>query len=204
MATGKLCAVEDCGKPYHAHGYCATHAYHFKAHGDPLGGRHSASPGEPLRWIYEQALFYESDECLTWPFERTRHGYGSIKHNGKKRVASRVMCEVVHGPQPTPEHEACHSCGRGHEGCMAPRHLRWGTRTENVQDAKLHGTWNHGETVPAAKLTECQIKEIRGLKGIAPQRELGNRYGVGQGTISRIVNRKRWAWMRDMRQDATD
>ena len=194
MAPTKLCAVLDCEKPKHAHGYCSRHAYHFKAHGDPLGGRRGASPGEPLRWIAEHAA-YEGDECLKWPFEIGRYGYGTVKADGKKRVASRVMCEAAHGPPPTPDHQAAHSCGKGHEACMNPQHLSWKTRVENVADAIVHGTWNHGESVPSAKLTAEDVREIRRLGGSTKQEDIASAFGVGPSNISRILARKHWSWL---------
>lgn len=194
MADAKLCAVLGCGKPKHAHGYCSRHAYHFKTHGDPLGGRRGASPGEPLRWIAEHAA-YEGDECLKWPFEIGRYGYGTVKAGGKKRVASRVMCEAAHGPPPTPDHQAAHSCGKGHEACTNPQHLSWKTRVENVADSIVHGTWNHGESVPNAKLTAEDVREIRRLAGSIRQEDLGEMFGVSPSNISRIVTRKHWVWL---------
>lgn len=191
MATGKLCAVTDCGKPYHAHGYCSRHAYHFRAHGDPLGGRRGASPGEPLRWIADH-VGYQGDDCIKWPFEIGRYGYGTVKHQGKKRVASRVMCEQVNGVAPEPGMDAAHSCGNGQQACMNPRHLSWKTRLGNVEDAMAHGTWLHGEASPMAKITVDDVREIRSLAGDVYQSEIAERYGINQSQVSRITTGKAW------------
>lgn len=196
MAKKRLCAVEGCGKPYHAHGYCARHNYKFTRYGDPLAGRRGASPGEPLRWIKENAT-YGGDECIKWPFEIGRYGYGTIKHCGKRRVASRVMCEEAHGPAPDPSMDSAHSCGNGHQGCMNPKHLSWKTRVGNVADAINHGTWNHGERVPSAKLTEEDVRRIRALAGTMLQREIASLFEIEQCQVSRIINRKEWAWVLD-------
>lgn len=32
----KLCKIENCGKKYHAKGFCSYHYKNFKKHGDPL------------------------------------------------------------------------------------------------------------------------------------------------------------------------
>lgn len=194
MAERKICAVDGCEKPYHAHGYCARHAAKHRAYGDPLAGRDGPSPGEPLRWIAEHTA-YSGDDCIRWPYEVTKYGYGTVKHNGKKRVASRVMCEAAHGPPPSPEHQAAHSCGNGHLACMTPRHLSWKTPVENMGDAIAHGTWNHGESVPCAKLTEGDVREIRRLAGSMSQQHIADRFGVQANNISRIIARKRWAWL---------
>lgn len=190
----KTCAVEGCDIKRNAYGYCSRHAYHFKVHGDPLGGRRGASPGEPLRWIKEN-INHQGDDCLKWPFETGRYGYGTIKIDGKKRVASRVMCEFAHGDAPTEEHQAAHSCGNGHLGCMNPRHLSWKTRVENAADAIDHGTWNHGEKVPQSKLTRHDVLKIRALSNKVSQKDLAKRFGVSQSQIHRVVARKDWAWL---------
>lgn len=35
--------------------------------------------------------------------------------------------------------DLCHYCGN--DKCSNPKHLYWGTRKENLDDAKRHGTW---------------------------------------------------------------
>ena len=65
--------------------------------------------------------------------------------------------------------------------------LRWTTRKDNLADKLLHGTWGR-------KLTQEQAEEIRDLyqSGGITQTELGNRFGVTQATVSKIVRRDRW------------
>ena len=196
MAGKRLCAVPECGKPYHANGYCARHESKFRAYGDPLAGRTGPSPGEPLAWIRENAGF-QGDECLIWPFERTHWGYGTVRANGKRRVASRVMCEEAHGDPQSPDLDAAHSCGNGAGGCVNPKHLRFSTRTENIADAVNDGTWMKGERARSAKLTRAEVIEIRRLGGTMLQSEIGERFGIGGNTISRILSGKRWGWLKD-------
>jgi len=110
-------------------------------------------------------------------------------------LASRYVCELVRGKPPTPKHEAAHSCGKGHDGCIAPGHLSWKTATQNAADKLLHGTDPRGERCGTAKLTEGQVREIRSLKGTATQAELAIRYSVARETISLIHRRINWAWL---------
>ena len=189
----KTCIVDGCENKRHVKiGYCGKHYYKFKTHGDPLGGRRGASPGAPLKWIQENAN-YQGEDCLTWPFEIGRYGYGSVKHNGKRRVASRVMCEFAHGLPPEEGMDAAHSCGNGSKGCMNPRHLSWKTRAENNKDKIAHGTHRQGESINFAKLTEDQVKFIIEAKGKYLQRELAEMFGVADSCISRIQSGKRWS-----------
>jgi hypothetical protein len=101
----------------------------------------------------------------------------------------------VNGPPPTPEHEAAHSCGKGHEGCIAPGHLEWKTPAENTADRLVHGTHSRGERSYWAKLTEADVREILAMKGIIPQRKLAVRFGVTHQTIYKILRRQIWAWV---------
>lgn len=138
-----------------------------------------------LAWI-RQHLDYEGEECLFWPFGKDDKGYGilSVGH-GKVRKAHRVMCSLVNGDPPTPEHHAAHSCGKGHLGCIHPKHLSWKTPEENQQDAILHGTVRKKGT-PRQKLSEAQVAEIRSLRGEKNRTELSEMFGVRTETIDRI------------------
>lgn len=152
--------------------------------------------GELLRFIHEVALQHEGNDCLKWPFGRGPAGYGgTVIIDGKKFLVSRYICELVNGPPPTPKHEAAHSCGKGHEGCIAPEHLEWKTHTENMADTILHGTHNRGERHGCVKLTEAAVREILALKGIETQSKLAARFGVDPSTISYIHAGRRWAWL---------
>lgn len=182
----KICIVEGCEKKQHVKlGYCSAHYYKFKAHGDPLGGRRGASPGAPLQWIKDHAS-YEGDDCIKWPFEISRYGYGSIKYEGKRTTASRVMCIIAHGKPSEPKMDAAHACGNGHIACMNPRHLSWKTRQANVEDMKIHGTKRQGESVHFTEATEEQAREIIRLRDEMKQADIAERVGVTVSTVAHI------------------
>ena len=138
--------------------------------------------GRAIAWI-KAHVDYDSDDCLTWPFALCR-GYGDFSVDGKRHYAHRYMCELVHGPAPSPEHHAAHSCGRGDQGCVNPRHLSWKTPSENMQDKRVHGT-----TKPAGKpfrwLTQEQVDQIR-----APTTETiattAARFGISESHVRKI------------------
>lgn len=146
--------------------------------------------GEAQRYYRDVVLAYEGDECLIWPYGRTA-GYGVL---GKK-IVSRLVCEEEHGPPPTPKHEAAHSCGKGHEGCVTKAHVSWKTHAENMEDMVAHGASPRGERHGCVKLTEPDIHVIRGLKGQMSQREIGEMFGVDQSTVSYIHKGQRWGWL---------
>lgn len=130
------------------------------------------------------------DSCITWPMSRCR-GYGIVGFNGENFRAHRLMCELSHGPAPAPDYEAAHSCGRGHHGCVNPKHLSWKTRSGNQQDRRLHNT--QGILAPKRfKLTEADVANIRAREGIETVTDLASRYRVTRSTIRQIHLRKTW------------
>lgn len=193
MPTVKICEIIDCGKPTYAKGLCRPHYQRLLRYGDPTAGR--APDGTSLHYLNNVVLPYGWDQCLIWPFWSDRHGYGRMWIRGHRFYVHRFVCESINGPPPTPKHEASHSCGKGHEGCCAPRHLRWATHKENMADTIGHRTLPIGESNGQAKLTKTAIIEIRTMGGTMLQREIGSKFGVSRTTISDIINRKYWAWL---------
>ncbi|MEH3065309.1 MAG: HNH endonuclease [Methylobacterium radiotolerans] len=152
------CSVEGCTDTvyYPKYGYCSAHYRRWRKYGDPTAGgiRH----GDAQRFACEVATS-ETDDCITWPYGGTSTGYGRINAGGTSIGAHVHIATLAHGPKPTDRHECCHSCGNGHLGCVNPRHLYWGTRSDNVQDMIRHGThyrggskvrWAHRSVQPRA------------------------------------------------------
>lgn len=140
------------------------------------------------RWFMLKALISTDDQCIYWPFSRSNEGYPRINRNGKPTPTSRWVCELVHGPAPSPEYEAAHSCGRGHLGCINPNHLRWDTRKGNFADKLIHGTDTRGQKSPVAKLTDAQVAAIRSIGEVVPQGLIAQEFGIAQSYVSRILS----------------
>lgn len=187
------CLVDSCDKPAQYRGWCSAHHTRWLRHGDTETIKKVAN-GTVQRYFHEIVLTYSGDDCLTWPFSRDAKGYGVINGH-RSKVASRAVCEAAHGEPPTPAHYAAHSCGKGHEGCVNPRHLSWKTPPENKADELIHGTRNFGERNGQARLTAKQVKEIRGLLGTMSQAKIAKIYGIHQVQISKINKRQIWAWL---------
>lgn len=195
MAKRGVCAVEGCNKPIHVRQWCNAHYLRWRRHGDPTAGRKPQSAlGEAVRWMVEH-LDHDADECLIWPFGRTGSGYGAIYDGGSQKLAHRWVCLKVHGPAPTSRHEAGHTCGRGHDGCVHPKHLYWASPVENAQDRWAHGTQPHGEGAPNARLTEDQVVAIWGLRGVQTTEATAKQFGIAKGTVSWIWTGRSWSWL---------
>lgn len=143
--------------------------------------------GEGMRFLFAN-VDYDGDDCLSWPLGRDDHGYGMVGFMGKQQRASRAMCELVNGAPPGPEYEAAHSCGKGHEGCVHPRHLSWKTPAQNRRDAVRHGRYKAG----ALTLTPADVDQIRLLRGKASQAAIGLMFGVTGETIGKIYRGETW------------
>ena len=116
--------------------------------------------------------------------------------NGKLIPAHRFMCEQVNGPPPTPKHIAVHSCGKGREGCVNPRHLRWATCAQNEADKLTHGTCRYGKRHPMVKLTELNVSLIRLLLARGrSQSRLATLCNVHPSTIHLIAKGKNWRYL---------
>lgn len=103
------------------------------------------------RKFISEVLNSDTDECILWPFairKGTNYGHYSEMINYKQYnfYIHNYVCRLVHGENETDE-ETAHSCGNSL--CVNPRHLRWATHCENMNDAVKHGTmpWQHRRQV---------------------------------------------------------
>lgn len=188
----RICSIIGCNRKHEARGFCRTHYRRWKTHGDPHTLLiHKAARGAPMAWISQHVSFERNDVCLPWPFNRDRSsGQAQISVNRTSTNPARIMCEAVNGPAPSERHQAAHSCGNAHTGCMNPHHLRWATQTENEADKRLHGTIAVGERHGRSKLTTKQVIQIRQMGG--PLMRAAVKFGVSERMISRIRRRENW------------
>lgn len=154
------------------------------------------------------------ESCHPWTGSRDGKGYGLVKFQGVTRRAHRVAFFLEHGRWPEPC--ALHRCDN--PPCVNARHLFEGTSAENNADRDAKGRQARGdrnglrlhperhlsrlhpelvargEGSGTAKLTDQVVRDIRAnyLLCRVTQRELAARFGVTQGTVSRVVRDKAW------------
>ena len=81
----------------------------------------------------------ETDDCIEWPLGRYPSGYGRVHADGRSTYTHRQAL-ILRGEMPTTENNvARHLCNN--KPCVNPRHLRWGTQQDNVDDRTQHGVW---------------------------------------------------------------
>ena len=183
---GAVCLVTECCNSAKIKGLCHLH-YNRKRTTGSLDLTDSGPTR--LEWM-TQISSISQEGCLKWPFAVCPHGRGVLKFEGRMRSAPWVMCFLVHGSPPTEKHEAAHSCGNGHHGCLNPTHLRWSTRKENEMDKVMHGTLCRGSDINTSKLSCADVLDIResASSGVV----LAKRYGVSTAAISAVRTRKTW------------
>ena len=157
------------------------------------------SLADTVSLIYSQTRPEGGCLCLA-PEKRHQGGRGKHFFRGKQHLSHRLVARYYLGPCPEGM-EVRHLCGRGHEGCVTASHLRYGTHIENGQDTARHGArkgLHRGETHRDAKLTECQVREIRRryLAGESPT-ALENEFGLSRGYAVNIGKGRKWGWLDD-------
>lgn len=187
MAKARLCAVEGCDNPHKGRGFCSKHLSALKRTGSATGARRYAGRGRAGEYL----LAHMHDDCPKWPFARGRGGYGRVQHEGRVIDVHRLVCELTHGPAPSPRHVAAHLCGKGADGCFGAGCIVWKTKSENQADRLLHGTANVGEAAYQSKLTDQQIAEIRAMAGSLAHREIAERFGISRSYVTQLASGKK-------------
>jgi hypothetical protein len=184
-----VCSVDNCDNPHYGKTYCVRHYKRWRKYGDPESG--GIRRGEAKDFL-DSCLESNTNECLIFPYYRNSSGYGWVNISGKPIGAHVYIAQRAIGEKPTKKHEACHSCGNGHLGCVNPKHIYWGTRTQNVIDAINHGTLfvppprfgsdNHNFKCDD-KMKEHIISMLRSGK---TQKYVSEFFNISQSTVSRI------------------
>ena len=189
-----MCSIEECKRLPVARGWCDMHYRRWRRCGNPVFTTR-APVGEPLAFL-GSLVGTDRRDCIEWPYSRNAGGYGRLSIGGSMVHASREMCRTVYGEPPTPAHEAAHSCGNGHLGCVNPNHLRWATHKENSGDMIAHGSSTRGSRHPNSRLCEADVQHIRGrLEAGQQQCCIAEERAVSRSTINDIARRRTWGWL---------
>jgi len=195
--SGVKCRLSGCELPIDSkkHLLCQKHLAKLYRYGDPEA-KVGTPDGEPLAYAKIIALSMPlPDTCILWPYSYDAYGYGSI-HVGDKKIAKahRVVLAIHQGMSelelPHRSIVTRHLCPNGpNRLCVNPRHLKFGTTRENMDDVKLHLS-QAGEKNPGSKLTEAQVIRIL-VDGEEPEL-LAKELNIKKDHVGRIRRRERW------------
>lgn len=140
------------------------------------------------------AMATPGDGCINGIGKQTSGGYyvaRAGKWFGNQHALVRAFYEGLDRP---PEglhaaHGPCHN-----RRCINPHHLEFKTAAENEHDKVRDGTHLAGERHGNAKVTDAERAEIRRLyaSGRYTQKELGERFGIADVSVGRIVRPETW------------
>lgn len=126
------------------------------------------------------------------PFRDSR-GRMKVTLSGSRgnTMVHRIIAETFLGPRPTGA-VVRHLNGDIEDNRAA--NLAYGTQQENVDDMLLHGTRCFGERNPRSKLSEAEVRFIRGLaaSGAFSFRQIARAFGMEHKAISNIASRRTW------------
>ena len=147
--------------------------------------------------------------CWLWTASKNGKGYGYVWASGKLFKSHRVAWIIANGTIPKGVC-ALHRCDN--PSCVNPTHLFIGTNADNMRDmaekrrkvvayGNKHGSRTHPESRPKgecqanAKLTNDKVVHIRAIyaEGGITKSRLATKFDVSRVTISRVIERKRWA-----------
>lgn len=190
-----VCSVDGCYRAIVSKTMCDMHYRRELKHND-VNYTKSSNALQKIEKFVQFALSSTVDECFIWPSETGTPKFG-VYIGRKMIIACRYICMRTHGAPPTPKHETAHSCGKGHLGCVNPRHLRWATASENQMDRIIHGTDVRGEKHPKVLLTEAEVRAIRQIieSGGLSDRDIGKLYSVSKECIAGIRTKRNWKWL---------
>jgi hypothetical protein len=118
---------------------------------------------------------------------------GKYRRPGRKRYIHQVALEAFVGPRPSPSHDACHRDGNPKNNHVD--NLYWGTKTENREDARRHGTMRLGQDA-GATLSQDQAAEIKTRlsngENVLP---LSQEFNVEPHVVQSIKSAKSWGWL---------
>lgn len=137
--------------------------------------------------FHQKAMPVTESGCWIWIGATSR--YGSIRVDGKMKLAHRIAWALYKSPAPD-DLEVCHHCDV--PLCVNPNHLFLGSHKENCtdRDRKGRNVSLSGERHANSKLTTEDVIAIRASDEL--QDVLAKRFCVNQATVSSVLLRKSW------------
>jgi HNH endonuclease/Sigma-70, region 4 len=130
----------------------------------------------------------KTDTCWLWTGAKNRQGYGKVCYQGNTTTPAHRASYMIFKGEITNGLLVCHSCDV--KACVNPDHLWLGTNSDNIQDMCKKGR-NPSKLKPQDILKMRDLAENQGYT----QKQLCELFGITNGTVSQIINRKKWTFI---------
>jgi hypothetical protein len=137
--------------------------------------------GLPFKFVYgEWSILKPSN---------SHNGYLCIKISGTRYLIHRLVMQHFIGDCPIDE-EVRHKNGVRTDNRLI--NLLYGTKKQNMEDSKAHGTWPSGENNGRATITRKDVEDIRLLAKTRKYTEIAKLYKMTPTNVGRIVRKELW------------
>lgn len=188
MATANHTCVH-CGAQYfkkdHRRIYCSLGCFH-QARSEAKKSR------ESIRARHNQHV-QVTPGCWLWTGFKTSSGYGRLGCGLKTLLAHRLAYELYVGEIPSGL-GVLHRCDN--PPCVNPDHLFVGDASDNNKDKMQKGRAPRGETHPASKFTESQVRAM--LADKRPYNDIVAEYGISKPHLCGLKGGKFWRHLQDV------
>lgn len=157
---------------------------------------HEAYPPEKRFWSNVDKngpVCHGLGRCWNWMAGRDKDGYGRIRVYGRRTRTHRYSWIIHNGSIPN-DLRVLHYCNNFI--CVNPGHLYLGDHSDQMDAMVKNGLTAQGSRNGSAKLTECDVKEVRKRCGSGFETDeihaIANELGVSYATIYDIVIMRTW------------
>lgn len=198
----KICLVEGCNLLVVARGYCTNHYNYYKRIGKLVNvqERVHTKPEERFRQNYH---INEVSGCWNWIGKVDRDGYGKFYVDATRpdMFSHRYAWELFMGKVLQPEQIVLHLCDN--RRCLNPKHLKIGTRMENVQDMLDKQRNPKGEIIGNSRLSEEEVVYIKHKLAVGEKtgKQLADEFNISESTVSAIKNQVVWRHVQVLKQE---
>lgn len=184
--TDTLITCRQCDSPAKKRGMCNKHYLRWRR-ATPVSERQRPTAEERF-WAKVQ----KGAGCWEWHGYRRPSGHGVFAASRGRRVSAHAFALELSTGVPTPAGmEACHRCDN--PPCVNPRHIYYGTRQQNIDDAWARSRCAVGQDRPAAKLRDEQVVEIRERYAAGESaKDLASEFSIAVVTLRHIVLGLKW------------
>jgi hypothetical protein len=152
---------------------------------------------------FERGITRDESGCWLWNAGKNTRGYGSLRVDGKCRLAHRVSLFLHQGMDLTTKLFVCHRCDN--PPCVNPDHLFIGRAVDNTRDMllkkrNLSGKARSDATLRSRRLHFQKLTSVEVLwvvemrqKGLMSVRQMAEKLKVKKASVRDILKGRTWS-----------